>query len=62
MPHDRSLSLGCVSRLTLTPAVLQCGAPIFNPHTFVLEDGGMKQTDEAQLAFKESCDPSGLLK
>ena len=43
-------------------AVLQCGAPIFNPHTFVLEDGGMKQTDEAQLAFKESCDPSGLLK
>ena len=34
--------------------------PIFNPHTFVLEDGGMKATDPAQLAFKRLADPFGL--
>ncbi|CAK0908746.1 unnamed protein product [Prorocentrum cordatum] len=37
------------------------GSPVFNPHTFVLEDGGMKQTDAAQLAFKHENDPTGLL-
>jgi len=37
------------------------GAPIFNPHRFTLEEGGMKQTDEAQLAFKREADPAGLL-
>ena len=37
------------------------GAPIFNPHTFVLEDGGMKQTDQVQLDFKTQNDPEGLL-
>ena len=37
------------------------GAPIFNPHTFVLEDGGMKQTDQVQLDFKQENDPKGLL-
>ncbi len=37
------------------------GAPIFNPHTFVLEDGGMKQTDQVQLDFKTQNDPAGLL-
>jgi FAD/FMN-containing dehydrogenase len=37
------------------------GFPIFNPHTYVLEDGGMKQTDPAQLAFKRVADPMGLL-
>jgi FAD/FMN-containing dehydrogenase len=37
------------------------GFTIFNPHTFVLEDGGMKQTDPEQLAFKAVADPMGLL-
>ncbi len=37
------------------------GAPIFNPHRYTLEEGGMKQTDEAQLAFKREADPKGLL-
>lgn len=35
--------------------------PIFNPHTFILEDGGMKEVDDAQVAFKQECDPYGLL-
>jgi FAD/FMN-containing dehydrogenase len=35
--------------------------PIFNPHRYTLEEGGMKQTDEAQLAFKREADPKGLL-
>jgi FAD/FMN-containing dehydrogenase len=37
------------------------GAPIFNPHRYTLEEGGMKQTDELQLAFKREADPKGLL-
>ncbi|KAM3106377.1 FAD-binding oxidoreductase [Phormidesmis sp. 146-20] len=37
------------------------GAFIFNPHTYVLEDGGMKQVDVEQLKFKEKVDPYGLL-
>ncbi|MFT0861501.1 FAD-binding oxidoreductase [Ancylobacter sp. G4_0304] len=37
------------------------GAPIFNPHRYTLEEGGMKQTDAAQLAFKRDADPVGLL-
>jgi FAD/FMN-containing dehydrogenase len=37
------------------------GCPVANPHTFVLEDGGMKTVDEAQLAFKRQNDPLGLL-
>lgn len=37
------------------------GAPIFNPHRYTLEDGGMKQTDSVQLAFKQEADPLGLL-
>ncbi len=37
------------------------GAPIFNPHRYTLEEGGMKQTDEIQLAFKREADPRGLL-
>lgn len=37
------------------------GCPIFNPHTYVLEDGGMKEIDEDQLAFKRLADPHGLL-
>jgi FAD/FMN-containing dehydrogenase len=37
------------------------GALTFNPHRYTLEEGGMKQTDEAQLAFKRRADPQGLL-
>ncbi len=37
------------------------GAPIFNPHRYTLEEGGMKQTDAVQLAFKREADPDGLL-
>jgi FAD/FMN-containing dehydrogenase len=37
------------------------GAPIFDPHRYTLEEGGMKQTDEVQLAFKREADPDGLL-
>ncbi len=37
------------------------GCPIFNPHRYTLEEGGMKQTDEIQLAFKRQADPQGLL-
>jgi FAD/FMN-containing dehydrogenase len=37
------------------------GCPIFNPHRYTLEEGGMKQTDDVQLAFKREADPQGLL-
>jgi FAD/FMN-containing dehydrogenase len=37
------------------------GCPVFNPHTYILEDGGRKVTDAAQLAFKRVADPLGLL-
>ena len=37
------------------------GCWIFDPHTWVLEDGGMKQVDEAQLTFKHRADPLGLM-
>lgn len=37
------------------------GCPIFNPHRYTLEEGGMKQTDAVQLAFKKDSDPKGLL-
>ncbi len=37
------------------------GCLIFNPHRYTLEEGGMKQTDEVQLAFKKQVDPKGLL-
>jgi len=37
------------------------GAIIFNPHTYLLEDGGMKTVDRVQLQFKEEVDPYGLL-
>jgi hypothetical protein len=37
------------------------GAMIFNPHRYTLEEGGMKQTDATQLAFKRETDPEGLL-
>ncbi len=34
---------------------------VFNPHRYTLEEGGMKQTDRAQLAFKKEADPKGML-
>jgi FAD/FMN-containing dehydrogenase len=37
------------------------GIPIFNPHRYTLEEGGMKRTDEVQYAFKKEADPKGLL-
>jgi FAD/FMN-containing dehydrogenase len=37
------------------------GCPVFNPHAYTLEDGGMKQIDAVQLAFKREADPKGLL-
>ncbi len=37
------------------------GVPVFNPHRYTLEEGGMKQTDDIQLAFKREADPQGLL-
>ncbi|MGQ0569643.1 MAG: FAD-binding oxidoreductase [Armatimonadota bacterium] len=37
------------------------GVTIFNPHTYILEDGGMKTIDENQLAFKRIVDPYGLM-
>lgn len=37
------------------------GVTVFNPHRVTLEEGGMKQTDPAQLQFKRETDPKGLL-
>lgn len=37
------------------------GAFIANPHTYILEDGGRKEIDQAQVAFKAQVDPYGLL-
>ncbi|MEO1092749.1 MAG: FAD-binding oxidoreductase [Pseudomonadota bacterium] len=37
------------------------GCPIFNPHDYTLEGGGMKKVDTLQLAFKREADPKGLL-
>jgi len=37
------------------------GAMIANPHTYILEDGGMKTINVEQLQFKELVDPYGLL-
>ncbi|GAB4067356.1 FAD-binding oxidoreductase [Ancylobacter sonchi] len=39
----------------------EMGAVVFNPHRYTLEEGGMKQTDAVQLAFKREADPAGLL-
>ena len=37
------------------------GCPVSDPHKSVLEDGGMKKADLAQLALKRRMDPFGLL-
>lgn len=36
-------------------------AMIFDPHTYILEDGGRKVVDMAQVNFKAEVDPYGLL-
>lgn len=37
------------------------GVFIANPHTYILEDGGMKTVDYEQLNFKRMVDPYGLM-
>ena len=37
------------------------GCHVFDPHTYILEDGGMKTIDHAQIAFKRRADPLGLM-
>ncbi|AFY69553.1 FAD linked oxidase domain protein [Thalassoporum mexicanum PCC 7367] len=37
------------------------GVFIANPHTYILEDGGMKQVNREQLEFKQMVDPYGLM-
>lgn len=37
------------------------GCPVFNPHAYTLEEGGMKQVDQTQLIFKQEADPKGLM-
>ncbi len=37
------------------------GVLIANPHTYILEDGGMKTIDHEQLAFKRRVDPYNLM-
>jgi FAD/FMN-containing dehydrogenase len=37
------------------------GVFIANPHTYILEDGGMKTIDYNQLNFKRTVDPYGLM-
>jgi FAD/FMN-containing dehydrogenase len=39
----------------------RAGCPVFNPHDFTLEGGGMKKVDRVQLDFKREADPLGLL-
>ena len=37
------------------------GCRQFNPHVYTIEEGGMKQVNHVQLAFKREVDPKGLL-
>ena len=37
------------------------GCTIFDPHVVTIEDGGMKQIDDAQIRFKQQADPYGLM-
>jgi FAD/FMN-containing dehydrogenase len=37
------------------------GVKVANPHTYFLQNGGMHLIDEAQIAFKRSVDPHGLM-
>ena len=61
-PACRSSATPATQRLDEIIAIHEDnGCPIFNPHRYTLEEGGMKQTDEIQLAFKREADPKGLL-
>ena len=37
------------------------GCTVFNPHVVSIEDGGMKTIDNAQIEFKKTADPLGLM-
>jgi FAD/FMN-containing dehydrogenase len=37
------------------------GCTIYDPHVITIEDGGMKQVDTGQIAFKRDADPYGLM-
>ena len=37
------------------------GCTTFDPHVVTIEDGGMKEIDAAQIAFKKRADPHGLM-
>ncbi len=37
------------------------GCTIFDPHAITIEDGGMKEIDNAQIEFKRQADPYGLM-
>ncbi|MEN9063188.1 FAD-binding oxidoreductase [Ponticoccus litoralis] len=37
------------------------GCTIFDPHVVTIEDGGMKEIDDTQIAFKKLADPYGLM-
>jgi FAD/FMN-containing dehydrogenase len=39
----------------------QDGCTIYDPHVVTIEDGGMKQIDDTQIAFKKLADPHGLM-
>lgn len=37
------------------------GCPVSDPHTYIIEDGGMKRANYRHLALKKQLDPKGLL-
>lgn len=37
------------------------GCAVYDPHVVTIEDGGMKEIDAAQIAFKRQADPLGLM-
>lgn len=37
------------------------GCVVFNPHVVTIEEGGMKEIDNAQIEFKKQADPMGLM-
>lgn len=45
----------------LITEIEQDGCVVFNPHVVTIEEGGMKQIDHAQIAFKRQADPYGLM-
>lgn len=45
----------------LIAEIEQDGCTVFNPHVVTIEEGGMKQIDATQIAFKRQADPHGLM-